>query len=217
MIHGSRLLVLWVAFLALSGCNYAGPALYLLHGPPRTAAAFEPPDVPTVVFIDDRANLIPRTSLRAELGDMVSSKLMQEKVFTKTISSRDAMNYARANESKKDLMAIESVGAAVGAEQVIYVEMTSFTLADINGNPIPSASCQVRVIDVVNKVRVFPPGDAKAHPTSVTLKPVNPDAYRGSAAIRALEDQIAADLSVAIAKLFYEHETRETGGNLNPR
>jgi hypothetical protein len=207
-----------VALAALASCNIGVPALYLIDGPPKTEAVYKPKDLPTVVFVDDRATVMPRVALRALLGDSVSSHLMKEGVLKKTISSKDAIAYARARESEKKLLSMDAIGRAVGAEQLIYVEMVRFELADAASSPTPQAVCKVRVVDVIGRERLFPVGDeGDYYPVAVQMKPVNPDVYRSSSTLRALEEQLTGELSVAIAKLFYRHETRETGGNLNPR
>ncbi len=204
----------------LIGCNIGVPLLYLVDGPPKTDAAFKPADVPTVVFVDDRGNVMSRVALRSVIGDAVASELMANKVLKKTISTKDAVGYARSRESKSELLPIDAIGKAVSADQVIYVEMTSFTIGDPNSDSTPRAACQVRVVDVVNRQRTFPPGDdedAKSYPVSVQLRPIDPEMYRSSTSFRGLEEQLAAELSDAIAKLFYKHETRETGKNLGVR
>ena len=62
-------------FLA-AGCNYLVPAAYIIDGPPSIDAKYDLPDRKTVVFVDDRTNILSRTQLRAVIGDKVAADLI---------------------------------------------------------------------------------------------------------------------------------------------
>src|SRR5690606_10477778 len=121
----------WVTLLALAafaatvvnGCNIVAPAVYFIEGPPKAEAQHILADVRTVVFIDDRSNVVNPVSLRRVIADQVSQRLMMEKALSRTISPQDTINLARTMERNNRIMSIEEIGKAVGAEQVIYIEM----------------------------------------------------------------------------------------------
>ncbi len=197
------------------GCNILGPAIYLIEGPPRTPAAHEIADRPTVVFFDDRKNLISRFELRSIAGDQAAKTLLTAKVVTTTISSRDALNLVRKQETEKNLMPIDSIGRAVGAEQIIYVKMIVFVLSPDGVTPRPFAGCEVRLIDCVEKIKLFPIDDSEqGRYVEATLDQVDLELYRSLSGQRQIEDELARELGIAVAKLFFEHETNELGGNL---
>ena len=56
--------------------------------------------------------------------------------------------------------------------------------------------------------------DLLARYVEATTLEVNEDLYRSMSSRRALEEKLALELGERIAKLFYEHETKELGGNL---
>jgi len=213
-------LVVSAAACALMGsCNILGPAGYLAFGQPKAPALYEPQDRSTVVFVDDRNNAIPMnaTRIRREIADKVSTDLMEQEVITDMISSRDAMATARSRDRDGELMSIDALGAAVGAEQVIYVTMISFQGSPDGHSPRPTASCRLKIIDVPNRARLFPGPDADQSffPVTVVSPPISPELYTSNEGRRQIERILAVMLGDQIAKLFYKHVPDELGTRLD--
>lgn len=210
------LLVMCVVFSG-SGCNIVGPAAYIVGGPGTIDAEHALADRPTVVFVDDRENVVNPTSLRRVIADKVSQDLMSRGVVSRTISPHDAMSLASRHDTHKDVMPIDAIGRAVDAEQIVYIEMLVFQ--DSDGEvPRPIAACRVRVIDVENRERLFPSPDAE-QPYRVVqqrMREVDRDMYRSRATRYQISETLAEELGDTIAKLFYKHE-RDLGGRLQPR
>ncbi len=143
--------------MLLTGCNIIAPLAILLAPDPKVEAAYKLQDRPTVVFVDDRHGVVSPTTLRRVLADRISQDLMLKKVVTQTISPRDAEAVARQRDSHNSMLPIDAIGRAVGAEQVIYVEIIEFTDRIDRYTPRPKGACRVRVLDVTNRVRLFPP------------------------------------------------------------
>ena len=217
----------WVTLLALAafaatvvnGCNIVAPAVYFIEGPPKVEAQHILADVPTVVFIDDRSNVFNTFSLRRVIADKFSHRLMMEKVLSRTISPQDTINLARTMERNNQIMSIEEIGKAVGAEQVIYIEMLQFTDTPDGYTPRPMAACQVKVIDITNRKRVFPPEDSDepARYVRAMTREVDPEMYRTRAGRLQTFEALAITTGEQVAKLFYKHDAKELGGNLTPR
>lgn len=208
-----------LAIAALNaGCNIVTPAYAIVSGPAKRPAEFVLEDRPTLVFVDDRANVLSRRNLRREIADKMSQDLMVSEALTRTISPRDGMAVA-LEETHGDPMPIDAIGRAVGAEQVIYVEMQSFLLSPDGTSPMPTARCSVKVIDAANRVKLYPPVGSSDDSRSidVAMQPVSTEMYKSSATRRQLEDMLAQTAGTELAKLFYEHVPRELGKNLNPR
>ena len=201
------------------GCNILGPASYIVSGPPSVDAQYTLDDVPTVIYIDDRANQVNPVSLRRVIADTASTDLMVKKMLTTTISPQDAMNIAARNDRNKEIMSIEEIGTSVGAKQVIYVEMVQFADTPDGYIPRPVAICRVRVIDVENRKRLFPGPDEhdNARQVQVPTHEVDPDLYRTRSGRLQVSQDLALDTGHEIGKLFYKHERKELGSNLNPR
>ncbi len=204
----------------LCSCNIITPAMYLLVGKPKLDAEHKIADRPTVVFVDDRANAIEQNSRRTRqaIAEKVSAELMIEKLVETTIRPADAMAVSRQRDRQGAILAMDEIGEAVGAEQVIYVEMLSFR-GTVDGMPRPNASCRVRVIDVINRKRLFPAPDALEPSRLVQVfgRAANPELYRSRSGRRQLEESLANQLGDRIAKLFYKHVPDELGSRLGPQ
>ena len=209
-----------IAGAALGSCNIVGPAAYLIGGQPKVDAQFALSDRPTVVFVDDPENILPDRSLRRLIGDKVSQELMVRNLVTTTISPADALAVA-GRERFGEQMPIDAIGRAVGAEQVVFIDMVSFSLTPDNVTPRPIGACQVKVIDVTNRERLFPSEDggfrgASGFPVQVAMREVSLERYRTTSSRRGINEQLANEIADQIAKVFYRHVPNELGSRLNP-
>jgi hypothetical protein len=204
----------------LPGCNIVAPVYYLIEGPPKTPAMYTLPDVPTVVFIDDRNNAIKRNSdiLRRRIADETSRRLMKQKLVTTTIRPQDAIAAARVHDRHDKVLSIDGIAESVGAEQIIYVQLVEFTESTDGYTPRPYAVARVKVLDVVNNVRLFPaPGGLEDfHLLEVIGLPQNTELYQNQTSIQVVHQELADLMGEKIAKLFYTHETKEIGSQLDP-
>ena len=210
-----------VLAVGLTACNILGPAAYFAFGQAKVEPVYVLVDRPTVVFVDDRTSAIPlnASSVRRMIADHVSTELMKQEVLTETISSRDAMALARDRDREGALLSIEQIGEAVGAEQVIYIEMISFRGSPDGATPRPTASCRLKILDVANRTRIFPAPDANHgwQDVMVTSPAISPELYQSRAGRRDIQRLLSLLLADRIAKLFYPHIPDEIGSRLDPR
>jgi hypothetical protein len=220
-IRAVLILMLMGIASCLAACNIVAPIYYLLEGPPRTPAAYELADLPTVVFVDDRNGIIPRNSdsIRRRIGDIASTELMRNNVLTVTIRPQDALALAKQYDRHKEAIAIDAIGDGVGAQQVIYAEIVMFKESVDGVTPRPIAACRLKVLDVQQRVRLFPDefSEQPSHMVEVTMPPVSAELYRSRDTLVQIYEMLAIETGNQIAKVFYEHETKELGGSLNPR
>jgi hypothetical protein len=204
-----------------ASCNIVAPAAYIAIGQGKVPAAYEPQDRPTVVFVDDRQNVIPLNAsrIRREIADKVSTDLLEREVLTDVIDARDAMSVVRNRDREGQLMSIDTIGAAVGAQQIIYIEMLSFRGSPDGYSPKPSAACRLKMIDVPNRTRLFPPPTAEQpwFSVEVTSPAISPELYQSTGGRRQIESILAALLGDQVGKLFYKHVPDELGTRLNPQ
>lgn len=217
---GITLALVVAAGAGLGSCNIVGPAAYIIGGQPKVAAQYALSDRPTVVFVDDPKNLLPDRSLRRLIGDKVSQELMVRKLITTTISPADALAVA-GRERFGEQMPIDAIGRAVGAEQVLFIDMVSFSLSPDSVTPRPIGACQVKVIDVTNRERLFPSADdgfrgASGYPVQVAMREVSLEHYRTASSRRSMREQLATEIADQITKVFYRHVPDELGSRLNP-
>jgi hypothetical protein len=208
--------VLLVGMFA-GGCNYLIPAAYLIEGPPKEPARYELPRRKTVVYVDDRTNRMTRAALRAAVGEEVGTLILQQALVPEVVSTKDAVAYARRADSSDKQVSIRRIGEAVGAEQVIYIDIDEYRISADGATPRPAAIVNVKVIDVGSGARLWPDGTDTGERMVVRTREQSLELYNSSAGRRRVEDALAKQVAEDVSKLFYEHEKRELGGNLGIR
>ncbi len=204
-------IALGVAAACLAGCNIFGTALYFVHGPEKTEPLYTlDPDRPTVVFIDDRANILPRRTLRQTIADTAEAELLKDGAVKSAVASRAAMGAATADKAD-DPMRIVDIGKAVQAEVVIYAVIDQFAVSPDGQSYAPAIAMRVKVIDVTNDKRIWPPEDEKRG-ILIVSKPEVQQGFTPQNLSEATQSENAAArrAGLALAQLFYQHEARAT-------
>lgn len=213
------LIVAGAASACLGACNILGPAAFIAVGPGKAPAAYELADRPAVVFVDDRANAIPLNSqaTRRKIADGVTRELLDRELLTKMVAPQDAMAYARRSDREGALLPIGKIGEGVGAEQVIFIEMVTFSGSPDGIQPRMTASMRVRVVDVVNRTRLFPDPatEEQARDVQVVSPAMSLERYRTERGRRELQQVLAALCADKVSKLFYRHTPEELGSRLD--
>lgn len=198
-------LLLAAAALTSAGCNIVAPIFYLVHGPEKVKKVYTLDEKKTaVVFVDDRQSKIPRRALRVAIGEQAEKTLLREKVVKDMVMSQSALLAAGQDKQGKPI-SIAEIGQAVKADIVIYVAVDQFTLTQDGQSFDPFAQLRVKVIDVAADKRLWPE-DAKGYPL-----PIKVDAKQGmlpttTAARYQAEDELAKEVGLQLAGLFYSHE-----------
>jgi hypothetical protein len=201
--------VLWALVLAvlasLSGCNIVAPIAGVAAGRGTQDALYTlNPELPTLIYVDDRASKLGRSSLRVLISAEVGKTLLERELVTDVISSQGAVAFART-EPPEQPYTVEDIGESVGAEQIIYVEIDGFGLTVDGVTLEPTATARVRVVVVgATPARVWP---EEADAWQVGARPrQRGDIQMNDASRRQLQDSLALELADSIAKLFYKHE-----------
>jgi len=202
-----------------AGCNIVGPVAVALSPPPSNEAEIELPDRPTVVFVDDRKNVLNDRGLRIVIGNEISTILMEQEVLTQTISTSSVLRIL-GEERHGELMSIAEIGRQVDAEQVIYVELMSFSVARSAEGFRALSQVQVKVIDAVNNVRLYPTGDEGSEARTLLVElprdqALQPLLTRSTA--REAEETLAMRIADKVSKLFYKHLVRPLGSRITDR
>ncbi|MBX3372622.1 MAG: hypothetical protein KF817_02205 [Phycisphaeraceae bacterium] len=205
----------------LPACNLVAPIAYIVDGPPKQDAEFILPPKTTVVFVDDRRNIVRfnARAVRQALADAISQELLDRKILTEVIRPRDAMNLASAQDRHGGLIPLEQIAREVGAEVMIFIEMTAFTESPDGSSYQPMAACNVRVLDVAGRAWLFPPPDSlePARVVQTRLPEADPTLQRSATTRMRVHESLAKELGLDVVKLFYRHEIRELGRRLGPR
>ncbi len=210
------ILSLIVIMTSFAGCNVVAGVAYVVSPDPEQEAIFVLPQKKTVVFVDDRRNIMHPSRLKNVLADRTTADLLGHEVLANMIAPQDAMRFAASQDRSGSILTIGAIGKAVDASIVIYIEMTAFTLTVDGHNPAPIAGCSVRVVDVENRKQLFPPidGTNAAYPVRAALHKVGSHQIKTVSASRHLASGLAQEMGDAVAKLFYKHTTGRLGENL---
>lgn len=206
----------------LSSCNIVGPAYAVLAGPPKRDARYVlPEDRVAVVFVDDTREVLRlrKRALLRRIGESSTEIILQEKeLVARMIRPSDPLALAASADRAGELLPVAEIGRRVGAEVMIYVELTGFREVS-NGEPRPNAAALVKVLDLEKGTILWPtPGPDQSESGAVTaaLPPVDPQAFSTTSGRISVYEALADALGEQIAKVFYKHEIRELGRNLDP-
>lgn len=190
---------------ALVGCNIAGPALYLIHGPEKIPRLYElDKERPVVIFIDDRGMAIQRTPTRERIAAAAERALLDNGAVKRVIDSRAAAAIV-THEPRGELMAISEVGREVGAEVVIYIVPEVFSLSTDGQTFEPNARFRVKVLDAVSDERLWPE-ERIGHTLTVSASTRQGTSPSDAAEVREAEDKFADLVGLRLAQMFYSRE-----------
>jgi hypothetical protein len=201
-----------VSYCLLSSCNVASIVTYIASPDPSKEATFSLPNIPTVVFVDDRKNIMHPTRLRRVVADRITKDLLEKEILTTMVSPRDILRVSSASDRYGEPVPMDQLAKSVDASILIYIEIASFSLTNDGQTAKPVASCGVKIIDVQQKKRLFP--TEGTHLVRAIVADIAPSRLSGSGEVRKLAEELAENLGDAVAKLFYEHTTGRLGENL---
>lgn len=189
----------------MSGCNIVGPAVVLIHGPEKQKAQYTiDPNRTMVVFIDDRANRLPRRPLRLTIAKAATDIMLKEGV-SKNIIDPTAPLTKISGETSEAPMDIVSLGKAVNAQIIVYVTIDSFVLSEDGISFVPTCVMRVKVVDCENEpARLWPEEAAGKVVTAVMPQKQGLSPQTGSDYAKAL-DSLAKETGRVLAEVFYDH------------
>lgn len=190
--------------LLVSGCNIVAPAIYFIRGPDKIKKVHALDKTKTtVVFIDDRANRVPRRALRVLMGETAEKTLLSERIVKDMISCQSVLAAAGSDREGKPLSVAE-IGEAVKAERVIYATVDQFYLTPDGSSVAPTLAMRVRVIDVKADKRLWP-DDPNGYRLVTAIKAKTATVPSSVTGTYQLEDDLARRAGVDLAQLFYDH------------
>lgn len=204
---GAILAVAGGVLLAASGCNIAGPAFLLIHGPEKAEALYQlPPDKSMVVFVDDRASKLPSKAIRQRIAQTAERTLLDGGAVAKAeIISCTAIGPVASAERFSKPKSIAEVGAEVGAKVVVYATVDDFTISPDGQQFEPHVALRVKVVDTETKARLWPVQPQEWHVLELK-RPVSASQLPRTMADRTAAEQDLADRAgKAIAQLFLKH------------
>lgn len=193
---------LGASVLAMSGCNIASAAFYILHGPDeKVPAKFTlPPDKTTVVLVDDRNNRLPSRDLRDMIASSAGQLLLEEGAVTDLVDPRSA-SAAASKDRFGEPMTISEIGRSVGAATVVYVTVDSFSLSSDGQSISPVTRLRVKVIDSQTEERLWPE-EQEGYPLGVQSPPRQGTMQTTAAELFTARQEAAGRAGLGIAQLF---------------
>jgi hypothetical protein len=193
---------------ALCGCNVVAPVAMVVQGPPTVPAVFElNPERPTVVFVDDRHNRLPKRSLRSDIATVTERTLLDGGMIApgNMIDHRAAMRVA-ARETPDEPLSIVEVGRRIGAEVVIYIRFDDFTITRDRVTVYPLCNAEVMIFDTVTNEKLLPAGEG-SFALRTSLPPKTSPLQSLSLSERSVvERELASGVGLRLARMFFEYE-----------
>ncbi len=196
-------LLLLMTFLA--GCSAVGYAAEMAGGPTKVKAKYAPASRPTAIVIDNYRTRTPTVALRDSLASLLGRELEDHHVgplipFHKVYDLRVRDPKAFRN------MRLEEIGRAVGAEQVIYVDILESDVSTTEGVQLLKGSftASIKVIDCKTGETLWPRGFDDGYPFSIDMKYTPPET---GSTVDSIQEAIARQAADEIGKLFYTYTT----------
>lgn len=197
-----------VCFALGAGCNYVAPVAMVVQGPPTVPAIFElDPERPTVIFVDDRHNKLPKRSLRSDIATVAERVLLDRGIIDpgSMIDHRAAMRVV-SREDPDDPLSIVETGRRIGAEVVIYISFSNFVISRDRVSVHPLCNANVMVFDTVANEKLLPPGDG-SYALRTSMPPRTTPLQSLSISDRsAVERELAGGVGMRLARMFFSYE-----------
>lgn len=192
---------LMCAMLPAGGCQVIGAGAYVLTGPPSVPAQYVPVKEPMLILVENYSNPSLHQMEADQLTHCICTDLKANEVaplieMEKLREVRDKMG------ERMRRMTIPQIGQAVGAKQVLYVNIRRADVQELSGGSCSGKmDLRVRLVDVAGGTTRWPKDAEDGHPVTVET----PVVMQGeSAAADALKSQMIQDAGQQIARLFYE-------------
>ncbi len=206
-----------VATACMGGCAILGFVANNVF-PEKIKAAYRLPDRPTVIVVDDPLALLDDRAFLVQVAHGVGVELTQQRAVSQVIASERLVKLSARLGDEFGRMPIDHIGRELGAEQVVHVNIESVAVSHARMQLL----CQVKVIDAVRGVRLFPA--SVLGPGGPTLRGAGrisvEIAHTAVADVRRGERvMVGRDLgrrvSVEVARLFVDYEVPMGDGRLD--
>lgn len=152
--------VMLAAALLAAGCTPLGAILYKITPEQEIPAKFTLANVPTVVLVENYRNPDIAANDAELVARYLQSELTSHKDVKITLVKTEKILDLRNNRPKDfPTMSIPQIAKAVGAEQVVYVDLQGANITSLTGQSMfqGKASAAIKVIDAKTGMSTFPP------------------------------------------------------------
>lgn len=208
VLYGSLLLI--VGCLA-GGCSAGGALAYKFSPPPTIPAEYKPAKKPTLVFVENFQNPDLVQVQADRLQREISAELADHKVVP-VVAAEKLMDLRSSRPQDFASMNICAVASALGAGQVIYVNLARFSVDPQPGSEMLKGNTEamVKIVDVTSGRTLWPRETSVGRQVKVETpylrveNGVTPD---------AAQEEMFRTLADKIAKLFYDWQSDDVDGS----
>lgn len=208
----NRLIQLTLGLLLMSaaGCGAVGALAYVASPPPKDPAEYKLDKTPTVVFAENYDNPAQFEVYAERLERQITGQLTDNKAGKLVEAAKlDELKTGQRQEFRK--LDIPGVGRALGADRVIYINLTQFSVnLPIGGQSLAGrAEARVKVVEVSTGKTLWPLDSSTGREIKVETT-YQPDSDGNTPT--GIEDQLSQKLGDQIARLFYDSPTDRIDG-----
>jgi hypothetical protein len=198
--------------LLLGGCQVVGAIVAKTQGPEKILAMYVPKKVPTLILSEHAAGAAVDDVSSQDIGRRVADTWADQKLSPLIDLSKLEEFHLRRLDTY-DKMSMVAIGKALGAQQVLYIDVRDNHDESAGGSDTirARASVRVRMIDVATGQTLWPPDAAEGF----ALDAETQFQSRGEGVSESTQfEQVRAMIADKIVKLFYTHlpDTDESVG-----
>lgn len=185
----------------ISGCNIVSAVAYKVSGAPKEPAEYKPENRLTLVLVEHYENPDQYHGSAVQLERQISNELAENKAVP--LVPGEKLEVLRSNDvAAYRKLSIDQVGKALGAKQVIYVNLVKFTAdTPIGGSELAGlAEARVRIIDVDTGRKLWPADSSEGREIKYETKHEEAVNFESRPEV---QDQLSQSLAGKIARLFY--------------
>jgi len=214
-----------LVYAVLPGCNVVGAATTMFAPPELVDAMYELPDKPTLIIVDDPGGLVNNQGTLRQIALATQAALEEEQVVTTGfITQAQLTAYREELGPAYPQTTLAGLGLHLGARQVIHADVSAYQM-DLGGNVVrPSITLNVRVFDLDERVRAFPPMSGHIETggsgapyyqlrSQLPARDLTGLSAARSLAVRDLANQAGRD----VGRLFFDWRKPQPGADLGNR
>lgn len=245
LLAGVAALLCVATAASLSGCNIFAFAAYAAGGLDKVEKQFQLEDKPTLIWVDDPQNLLGSPTLSAVVVANIEFYLKKQDAFGVQEKAKKSDGWFADSKTQKPVeepllpqaalyevqsrlgadfekASIGEIGKLAGAQQVVHVLVTDVVYQASPGYWRPRAVCEVKVLDVIEGKRLFPPqqafesgveggGPLPGYRVKTELHASTGDMGTDQADMLLLQQKLARNIGLDVSRLFYDWAPDEPG------
>ncbi len=184
-----------------AGCSVLGFAVYSIF-PQKVKAMYVPPKTPMLVMVENRANPGMLVAEGEQLANFIMDDLSAYNVAP--LIPHEKLEELRDTRSDIDRMTISQIGKAIGARQVLYVDLQRIRIGGGDGIPNDGrVECRVYIVDVETGTTAFPVASAEGWPVSLET-PIS--ARTREQDLPLVRERLLRTLGTRIGSMFHDRK-----------